>query len=64
LRSVKELPKNRNFALYTGNQILLSLKNYKDYTDQELLEMFKQLCHKTNAENLNLEHNLYIVGAK
>lgn len=46
-----------NYGHCSGNQILLSLMNYKEYLREELLEMFFQLTNKKNVINLNLEEN-------
>lgn len=53
-------PSEINYAIYTGNEILLSLKDFNSYTKDENLEALYQLSKKPKASELDLENHEYV----
>lgn len=53
-------PSVPNYAVYTGNEILLSMKDFSTFTNDELLELVYQLSLKKGAGQLNLEVHEYV----
>lgn len=62
-RSVKETPSEPNFAVFTGNQLLYSISLFRDYSLDELIQMFVQLSKKPQADQLNLQNNELLTEA-